>query len=334
MRRHSTSSLGGDAECRCTASREAEPAHQSPVPKGLTPSSLTADVELPPYVRGGTIYVTQEGRTLSRLELLMAESTPLSIPLTGARVVDNSVTFTVRSTLLPEEGDCLYDPTVPLQLTEAAIAYTGRETAPTMVADFLPTVLQKMTIFTPQKPSVAESDAAVRLTTAVVSRYGRQNTDVDVARLGKDQAPPPSAPLERNVVIREGSDAAVSLRGGDAGVPALQITGSANELTNQVRLLGSDLTELALSSEAVAGPMNSSPQQSANQTTLRDLGQPGVKATAFKPQVVIAIDQTRLGRPVRRRACAPAGLLHPTAVHRRRAGRSVGRRRDDRPVGG
>ena len=291
-------SLGGDADVSLYGLQGSQTI-TVPVPKGLTPSSLTADVELPPYVRGGTLYVTQEGRTLSRLELLMAESTPLSIPLTGARVVDNSVTFTVRSTLLPEEGDCLYDPTVPLQLTEAAIAYTGRETAPTMVADFLPTVLQKMTIFTPQKPSVAESDAAVRLTTAVVSRYGRQNTDVDVARLGKDQPPPPSGPLERNVVIREGSDVAVSLRGGDGGVPALQITGSADELVNQVRLLGSDLSELALSSEAVAGPMNSSPQQSANQTTLRDLGQPGAKATAFKPQVVIAIDQTRLGRPVR-----------------------------------
>ena len=114
--------------------------------------------------------------TLLRIELLEAESTPLSIPLTGARVVDNSVTFTVRSRLLPEEGDCLYDPTVPLQLTAAAIAYTGRETAPSMVADFLPTVLHKVTIFIPQKPSAAESDAAVRLTTAVVARYGRQNT--------------------------------------------------------------------------------------------------------------------------------------------------------------
>ncbi len=291
-------SLGGDTDVSLYGLQGSQTI-TVPVSKGLTPSALIADVELPPYVRGGTLYVTQERRTLSRLELLMAESTPLSIPLTGARVVDNSVTFTVRSTLLPEEGDCLYDPTVPLQLTEAAIAYTGKETAPTMVADFLPTVLKKMTIFTPQKPSAAESDAAVRLTTAIVSRYGKQNTDVDVAPLGNDQAPPPSGALERNVVIREGSDAAVSLRGGDAGVPALQIAGSADELANQVRLLSSDLSELALSSKAVAGPINASPQQPANQTTLRDVGQPGVKATAFKPQVFIGLDQTRLGRPVR-----------------------------------
>ena len=165
-----------------------------PVPKGLTPGALTADVELPPYVRGGTLIVTQDRRTLSRIELLMAENTPLSIPLTGARVVDNAVTFTVRSRLLPEEGDCLYDPTVPLQLSDAAIDYTGKEAAPTMVADFLPPVLQRMTIFIPQKPSAAESDAAVQVTTAVVNRYGRQNTDIDIASLGDDEAAPPSAP--------------------------------------------------------------------------------------------------------------------------------------------
>lgn len=270
-----------------------------PVPKGLTPGALSADVELPPYVRGGTLIVTQDGRTLSRIELLVAESTPLSIPLTGARVIDNSVTFTVRSRLLPEEGDCLYDPTVPLQLTDAAIDYTGKEAAPTMVADFLPPVLQKMTIFTPQKPSVAESDSAVRVATAVVSRYGRQNTEIDIASLGDGDPAPPSAPLERNVVIREGADAAVSLQGGDGGVPALQITGSSDELADQVLLLGSDLSKLALSSKVVTGPINSTATPSADQSTLRDLGQPEIKVTAFKPQAVVDVDQTRIGRPVR-----------------------------------
>ena len=269
-----------------------------PVPKGLTPGALTADVELPPYVRGGTLIVTQDRRTLSRIELLMAENTPLSIPLTGARVVDGTVTFTVRSRLLPEEGDCLYDPTVPLQLSDAAIDYTGKETAPTMVSDFLPSVLERMTIFVPEKPSAAESDAAVQMTTAVVDRYGTQNTEIDVAPLGDDEVPPPSAPLERSVLIREGSDSAVSLENGEGGVPALQITGSADDLANQVRLLGSDLSQLALSSKVVTGPINSNSEVPANPATMKDLGQSGVSATAFKPQVVVDLDQTRLRQPV------------------------------------
>ncbi|MFI5509273.1 hypothetical protein ACIA48_17540 [Mycobacterium sp. NPDC051804] len=269
-----------------------------PVPKGLAPGALTADVELPPYVRGGTLIVTQDRRTLSRIELLAAENTPLSIPLTGARVVDDTVTFTVRSRLLPEEGDCLYDSTVPLQLSDAAIDYTGKESAPTMVADFLPSVLEKMTIFVPEKPTSAESDAAVQMTTAVVNRYGTQNTDIDIASLGDDEVAPPSAPLERNVVIREGSDPSVSLYNGDGGVPALQITGAADDLANQVRLLGSNLSQLALSAKVVAGPINSTNEVPASPATLKDLGQSGVSATAFKPQVVVGLDQTRLRRPV------------------------------------
>lgn len=270
-----------------------------PVPKGLTPGALTADIELPPYVGGGTLMVSQEGRTLSRIELLTAESTPLSIPLTGARVVDDTVTFTVRSRLLPEEGDCLFDPTVPLQLADAAIDYTGKEVAPTRVADFLPPVLEKLTIFTPQTPTAAESDAAVQLTTAVVSRYGRQNSDIDIAALENDRPVPPSAPLERNIVIREGSDAALSLQSRDGGVPALQISGPSDELTNQTRLLSSALSQLALSSKVVAGPINSSRAEQMNQVSIRDLGQPQVTATAFKPQVVVALDQTRIEHPVR-----------------------------------
>lgn len=294
----SLTSLGGDTDISLYGLQGTQTI-TVPVPKGLTPGALTADVELPPYVRGGTLIVTQDRRTLSRIELLMAENTPLSIPLTGARVVDNTVTFTVRSRLLPEEGDCLYDPTVPLQLSDAAIDYTGKEAAPTMVADFLPPVLQRMTIFIPQKPSAAESDAAVQVTTAVVNRYGRQNTDIDIASLGVDEAAPPSTPLERNVVIREGPDAAVSLRGGGGGVPALQIAGSADELANQVRLLSSDLSQLALSPKVVLGPINSTPSVPSNPATLRELGQPGATATAFKPQVVVGVDQTRLGKPVR-----------------------------------
>ena len=307
-----------------------------PVPKGLTPGALTADVELPPYVQGGTLIVTQGDRTLSRIELLMAESTPLSIPLTGARVVDNAVTFTVRSRLLPEEGDCLFDPTVPLQLNDATIDYTGKEAAPTVVADFLPPVLQKMTIFTPPKPSAAESDAAVQVTTAVVSRYGKQNTEIDIASLGEGEVAPPSAPLERNVVIREGPDAAVSLKGGDGGVPALQITGPADKLTNQVRLLSSELSLLALSSKVVTGTIDS---DSTSTSPVNQSHPPRSRSARTERHGV----QTAGGRrhrpnPTRtagaRRAGAAEGFLYATAVHRRWPGRGVGRRRDDRPVGG
>jgi hypothetical protein len=232
-----------------------------PVPEGLTPAALNAIVELPGNVHAGTISVTQDNRTVSRVELPPNDRTPITIPLTGAEVDGNAVTVLLRSQLSPPAGYCLFDASSPLRLSEATISFTGRELPPKVVADFLPPVLQRLTLFLPQQPSQAESDAAVRLTGAVVARYGDQAVDVGLVPLAGDAVTPPapSQPLERQIVIRESPSTGVELRG-DAGVPSLLITGSANDLVNQSRLIGSDVSRLALSSKAVAGPLKSSPQ--------------------------------------------------------------------------
>lgn len=270
-----------------------------PVQPGLAPSALNALVELPIGVRGGTITVSQDDRTLSRVPLPVDFRAPVSVPLDGAQVVDNAVTVLLRSYLDPLEGYCLYDPTVPLHLSNASVSFTGVEAAPATIADFLPPVLQKLTLFIPASPSHAESDAAIRVATTVVAHYGKQNTVVTVAPMADGQtAPPePSPPLERHIIIREGPSRGLELVGGDAGVPSLLIGGPPDELVNQTRALSGDIGRLALSSKAVAGPLRSAPQLPPDATTLRQLGQPGVNATALAPQVSIALDQTRLGRP-------------------------------------
>ncbi|MCV7227442.1 hypothetical protein H7J73_15515 [Mycolicibacterium komossense] len=268
-----------------------------PVPPGLVPSELTAVAELPVNLGSGTLTVTQGNRTLSRVVLPNVDRLPITIPLDGVAVEDNAVTLTLRTYLSPIAGYCL-DPTNPLRLTDAGIVYSGSENPPKAIADFLPPILQRINLFVSPTPTRAESDAAIRLATAVVAHYGKQNTAVTVSPLGQGEtAPPqPSQPMERNVVIREDPDAGISLVG-DVGVPALIISGPASELTNQSRLMSSGLSRLALSSKAVVGPLRSSPQLAADNTTMRQLGQPGVNATALSPQVSIALDQTRLGRP-------------------------------------
>jgi hypothetical protein len=186
-----------------------------------------------------------------------------------------------------------------LRLSDATVSFTGTEVAPSVVADFLPPVLSSLTLFLRGSPSPAEADAAVRITTAVVAHYGKQPVQVKVAALDGDAVPPrPAVPFERQIVIREGADEGVSLRG-TGGVPALLIGGPAGDLANQTRLLSSDMSRLALSSKAVAGPLKSVPQLAPDQTTLRALGQPGVNAVALAPQVSLGLDQTRLGRSSR-----------------------------------
>jgi hypothetical protein len=270
-----------------------------PVPPGLTPTALNAVVELPPGVNAGSISVTQDSRTVSRIDLPAINQTPVTIPLIGAEVVGNAVTMLIRGQLVPPAGYCLQDTAMPLRLDNATIAFAGREIAPRTVADFLPPILSKLTIYLPAAPSRTESEAALGLTAAVVARYGKQQLDVDLAALPVEPVEPtPAAPLERHIVVREGPGGGVSLDSG-VDVPTLYITGSGNELTNQVRMMTADLSRLAIASKAVAGPLKTSPQLPRDTTTIRDLGQNGVNATALKPQVSVALDQTRLGRPVR-----------------------------------
>lgn len=267
-----------------------------PVPQGLVPASLDVLVESPVNVATGTLTVMQDDRTLSRVPLPNGDRVPISIPLTGVVIADNAATVTLRSYLVPIEGYCL-DPSNPLRLVEANVRYEGVETAPRNVAEFLPPVLQQLNLFLPAEPTSAETDAAIRMATSVVARYGKQDPVVTVTPLADGQTVPPgpSLPMQRQVVIREDDEVGVQLTEGP-GVATLLITGPAADLTNQSRLLSSDIGRLALASKAVVGPLRSTPQLPPDITSLRDLGQPGATATALAPQVNIALDQTRLGR--------------------------------------
>ena len=268
-----------------------------PVPLGLVPESMDAVLEVPVNMASGVLTVSQDDRTLSRLDLPATDRAAVSIPLAGASIVDNAVNVVLRVYLTPLANYC-FQPDNPLRLVDTAVRYDGVEAPPRVVADFLPPVLQELTVYLPARPSHAETDAAIHVVTSVVARYGKQHTVVTVLPLpaGATAPPEPSLPLQRQMVIREDPGTGVSLLGSD-GVPALLVTGPAGELVNQARLLSSNLSLLAMSSKAVAGPLRPSPQLPADNTTIRQLGQPGVNATALAPQVSVALDQTRLGRP-------------------------------------
>lgn len=267
-----------------------------PVPRGLVPAALNATVEIPVNVRSGVIAVMQKERTIARLPLPLTDGEPLAIPLDGVAVEDNAATVTLRTYLVPVDGYCL-DPTNPLRLINGSVTFSGAEAAPTTVADFLPPILRKLTIAIPPRPTTAESDAAVRLAAAVTAHYGQQPTAIVLSSMRPDQ--PPAGPFERQILIKQDPAVGVSLQPVGGALPNLLISGPDNELTNQTRLLASDLSRLALSTSAVLGPLKNIPQLPGDVTTLRDLGQPVVSAVALSPQVSLGLDQTRIGRPVK-----------------------------------
>lgn len=270
-----------------------------PVLHGLTPTALNASVELPINMRSGQLTVTQGERTIARLNLPTTDQAPIVLPLTGAEVADNWVSVTLRSYLVPLDGYCLY-PESPLRLINGTINYTGVEQPPTTVAHFLPPVLRKLTIFLPQAPSTAESDTAIQLATSAAAHYGRQAPEIAVVPLpdGQQAPPTPSQPLERQVVVKEGSDAGLSLQG-NTGVPWLLISGPLGRTDeSDTALLFNDLSRLALVSRASAESLKTTPQLPGNNATLRELGQPFANATSLQPRVSIGLDQTKFGRSV------------------------------------
>ncbi|ORX00462.1 hypothetical protein AWC29_24800 [Mycobacterium triplex] len=265
------------------------------VPAGLNPVSLNAILESPVNLRYGNLTVTQDDRTISRMELPTKDQTPLVIPLAGTKVTGNSVSLTLTATLLPLDNYC-WDPLTPIRLVNGSITFAGGEVAPKTVADFLPPVIRKLTIFVPPKPTQQESDAAVQLAAALEDHYGAENPQVAVEALYDrgSTVVDPSQPLERQIIIKEGPDKGLSLQGSN-GVPALLISGAGDELTNQTRLLTDPSVKFALGPSAVGGPLPNKQKLAADTTTLEQLNQNSLSAEDLWPDVSISLDQTRWG---------------------------------------
>lgn len=270
-----------------------------PVPLGLVPDTLNATLDLPFNVRSGVISVTQGDRLIGKLGLPPVDLTPLIIPLAGVEVIDNVATVNLTLASVPDEGYCL-DRLNPINLINGSVSFVGAEAAPATVADFLPPILRKLTVGVPGNPSMAESDAAVQLVAGLVKRYGNQAPEVSLIPLadGATSIPTPSLPLERQVVIKEGSDESISLEG--AGVPQLLITAPADKLTNDTRLLSDGALNLAVAARVVPDKLGSGrrAQPLGGLVTVAQFDPTTLSSTGVAPQVRIGIDQTKIGYPV------------------------------------
>ncbi|MFN8087849.1 MAG: hypothetical protein U0R81_02540 [Mycobacterium sp.] len=266
-----------------------------PVPDGLVPTSLNMTVSFPFAIRSGTLSVFQGERVIAKLGLPLADQTPLVIPLAGVEVVDNAVNLTMKLAAMPDDQYCL-DWYNPVEFINSSVTFAGVEVPPATIADFLPSILRKVTIAIPSSPSRAESDTAVQLATSLTSRYRKQAPQISIVPLpdGATAIDAPSVPLERQIVVKEGPDAGLSLIS-SPGVPELLVTGSPDNIEAQARFLTDGSIRLAVSGKAVAGAMHAKPPLPGDVTTLKALGQPNLSSVGVSPQVSIELDQTKFG---------------------------------------
>ncbi len=266
------------------------------VPKGLTPSSLNATLELPVAIRSGYLTVTQSGRTVHRMTLPLQDGAVLVVPLTGAEVSDGWANLTLTITAMPADDRFCWHPDSPIRLVNSSVTFSGTATPPGTVAEFLPMSLARLTIGLPAKPSTAESAAAIQLAAAMATKYGWQKTDIVVAPLtgGADTLPPP-VPRERQIWLKENPDKGLTLLPRPE-MPVLLISGPGDELTNQTRLLTDPSLAFALSAKAVADDLTPDPHPAVESATLEQLKQKVNNSEALRPSTEIKIDQSVFGQ--------------------------------------
>ena len=187
------------------------------------------------------------------------------------------------------DGYCL-DPTNPLRLTDVAIRYDGiRDYRPATVADFLPPVLRKLT----HLHSGHASRSRIRRGGSTGDRRGRPlrqavpRCRAAAARRRADR----TRPSRRHRWNARSSSARRPEAGGriceaPTAFPRCSISGPPNELVNQARLLSSDVARLAVSSNAVVGPLKYDATTACRRHDHPRPRSTGVNATALNPQVV------------------------------------------------
>jgi hypothetical protein len=264
------------------------------VPNGMVPVALRANVNLPVALRFGNVSISQGDRAISRVGLPPQDGAEVVIPLPGVQVSGNFVTLNLRMVALSLDPYC-WDNDSPIRLANASVSFAGTETPPRSVSEFLPPVLRKVVIAIPAKPSLSESTAAVRVATAVAGRNG-QKIDVSVVPLpeGRPSVDLPPAPLEREIVVREGTEKGLSVQSGP-GMATLTVAGKADELPEQVQLLNNDMVRFANSPRSVSGSLLEE-QLLSDKTTLQAMNKSGIVAQGT---AVIDLNQTRFGQPLR-----------------------------------
>lgn len=272
-----------------------------PVPPGTGPSSLNAVLTLPAWLDRGWIDVESGNRPISRVALTGdAPTIPISIPLAAVPVVDGAVTLDLASTLIPDAGFCPDALDAQLRLLDARVDYTGVPSIPRTISEFLPPVLRQLTVFVPAQPNRDMTSAVLTLTTSVVDYYGAQPVRVVVRPDTELQGSQPDQAFERSVVVAENKDAGVELIFPlDQSPPRLFVTGSGTALTDQTRLITSNISELAVTTKALAGASAPRAVLAPDSTTLDDLGIGAVTGKGDTTATAsLTLDQARLGRSV------------------------------------
>ncbi|MFD1719537.1 hypothetical protein [Georgenia deserti] len=198
------------------------------VPDGVSPSRVT-----------GTLASSYEGGTVDLLigdEVVASHagsgSRPVDVDVPAGSVVDRELEVALRYTVADpatEEICRALEPTTG-SLTDLEVHYEGTEAPPSTVGDFFPATSPLLVAQLPEHPSEAQIQAAL---TAVASLSWRYGAPTDVRIGAEDETftdPAAGTRAVRFVEEPSGSDGAAAHIEDSGDVPALVLTGNADQL--------------------------------------------------------------------------------------------------------
>ncbi|GEM_PF-6967901 len=256
-----------------------------PVPKGVTPSVFRADVRIPMLMDSGEIEVSSGDTVLGRLALSGTnDHTDIEVPLVGAKAADGFIDLAFRTSLRAGPEACPDWSTENVEITDARVDFSGAPAKPQSIADFTTSYLEKLEIYLPDTPTTAEAQAAARLATTEVSRFGNDHFAVEVLPASAPK-PAEDTPFIRRAIIREGPEKNVRLTGDD--VPTMEVTGSGEELSQQVDLVQSKLWNVAVDDQLSIDGDVATPKAAMDSATLDELDAGTISA---KGQGAVGVD--------------------------------------------
>lgn len=273
------------------------------VPQGTTPSLLEGTLQVPAEFSGGVVELYQNNRLIQTTPIEVTDGrAPLALPLDGLEIEQGiekgKANFSLR-TVLTTVNDywCIDDPEA--RLIDGRVQFSGTIPNPSVVADFFPQILKTLSIYVPEHPSEAVQESAFEIATAIDAVYPAFDVDINVETLPDGASSPTQAPseFERQIVLTDSSDSASGTTLVNPGQDDfyLHLSGDADILYDQSRLLTDSLLQLAVDTEATASGMVDAPNMSTEVATLQDLGITTLTSESVARTIVrVGIDRSKL----------------------------------------
>ncbi|WP_231686463.1 cellulose biosynthesis cyclic di-GMP-binding regulatory protein BcsB [Corynebacterium deserti] len=271
------------------------------VPAGTVPQSLSGTLQIPAEFSGGVVEFYDGDRLFHTLRLEVNDSRAyLEVPLQSIPVEDGRANFSLRAILDPVNNQWCYEEQ-EVRFLDGNVTFEGATINPAVVADYFPSVLRALTIYVPENPSGAVQEATLEVATSLDSVYRRSGLDVNVETLPTGSDGPATAPgdFERQIVlvdeVTERNTQKTELVNPGQDNAFLRLSGNADELYDQARLLTDATLPLAVDTEVTASGFGDVPNLSTDVATLQELGITQLTSESIaRTSVTLGIERSRL----------------------------------------